>query len=797
MVQKPQQKPDGALNHLRVLELGAPGATGAGMWLAGMGADVIKVEPPAGDVLRSYPPFANDIPGPERSLWHLFFNRNKRSIALDIASPADKARFLSLVQGADIVLESFQPGYLASIGLGYEDLKKVNSSIILVSLTTFGQTGPHSQYLGDDLIAMAASGYMMWGGDNTRSPVVAPAFQAYQLGGLYGAFATLIANRRRRLTGRGQHVDVSLAEAVCYAASFLLTQWMGGRNRTEREGIKVAGGAQIVTCLDGWVLLAPFSKRSWQSLEIDWMQDPVLSTEPWASDQQYRRANGDVIGALREVFISQFKTWDFVFEAQKRHIPVAPVATPKEYLESEQVQARGLIVESTHPVVGTYKHVRGPFIPNETPWDTTRHAPLLDEHRAEVLAEAGVKRVTVPSGGAEGRHDRQPLEGIRILDFTRVRAGPMGTNILADFGAEVIKIESATIDTFRRGRAQEGFDGLNRNKKSIQLNMKNAKAKQLFFELVKKSDVVVENFTYKVMDDLGIGYDELKKHNPRIILVGMPPLGKTGPYAPWTTYGQQLFSFSGMCYLWAHPESPMESRSKIAYADDTSAPQMVFAMLAALEYRDRAGKGQYVEIAQCEGLAYMMNPVYMDYFINGRVWEPRGNWHPVAAPHGAYKCLGHEAWLAISCETEEHWQALTRYLDNPDLLTDPRFATREARQKNRIALDEVIEKTTSEQTPRQAMWLAQRAGVPAHECSTNEDLFDDPHKRERGFVRHGSFPGWPKADLRGPAVILSETPGVIRTGEPVEGEHNYQVFNEVLGLTRAQIDQLTADKVIY
>jgi crotonobetainyl-CoA:carnitine CoA-transferase CaiB-like acyl-CoA transferase len=138
----------------------------------------------------------------------------------------------------------------------------------------------------------------------------------------------------------------------------------------------------------------------------------------------------------------------------------------------------------------------------------------------------------------------------------------------------------------------------------------------------------VENFTYRVMDDLGIGYDELKKHNPKIILVGMPPMGKTGPYAPWTTYGQQLFSFSGMCYLWAHPESPMESRSKIAYADDTSAPQMVFAMLAALEYRDRTGKGQFVEIAQCEGLAYMMNPIYMDYFINSRVWEPRGTGTP-------------------------------------------------------------------------------------------------------------------------------------------------------------------------
>jgi benzylsuccinate CoA-transferase BbsF subunit len=240
----------------------------------------------------------------------------------------------------------------------------------------------------------------------------------------------------------------------------------------------------------------------------------------------------------------------------------------------------------------------------------------------------------------------------------------------------------------------------------------------------------------------------------------------------------------------------MEAHPKIPYPDDTAANQMVLAVLAALEHRDRTGEGQYLEIAQVEGLAYMLTPAYLDYLINGRDWEPRGNWHPVAAPFGVYRCLGHDAWLAISCETEEQWRGLVQALGSPDWAGDPRFATRDGRREARANLDVQIEGWTAEHTPRQAMELLQRAGAPAFEVSSNEDLYFDLHLRERGLLRRGSFPKWPTAEYRGPAVALSETPGRVRKGAPEQGEDNYAVLGALLGLSREEVDRLKAENVV-
>ncbi len=432
-----------------------------------------------------------------------------------------------------------------------------------------------------------------------------------------------------------------------------------------------------------------------------------------------------------------------------------------------------------------------------TPWGPGRPAPLLDQDRAAILEDIAPK-AAAPRGGAVDGDKRMPLEGVRILDFTRVRSGPTGTSILANYGAQVIKIESNTIDTFRNIELRTPqLDTLHRDKESIQLNLKDPRARDLFLDLAKQSDVVIENFTYKVMDDLGLSYEELRQAKPDIILAGMPPLGKTGPFAWWTTYGQQLMGLSGMSYLWGYPDSPMEAHPKIPYPDDTAAAQLVFAVMAALEHRDRTGEGQYIEIAQVEGLAFLLAPAYMDYLINGREWGPLGNVHPVAAPFGVYGAQGYDAWVAVSCETEDHWRALVAAMGAADWVQDERFSTRSGRREHKGDLDAYLEEWTSQRTPRQAMWELQMARVPAFEVPNNEDLYYDLHLRDRGFLTRGSFPGFEDAEYREALVALSESPGRVRKGAPVEGADNYEIFGDLLGLSKEEVDRLVEEKVIH
>ena len=789
-----------ALGHLRVIEVGGPAAAITSFWLGGTGADVIKVEPSGGDRMRTYPPFAGDIEDIERGIYHLHFDAGKRSIALDLEDEADKAQFVALVRSADVLIESFPRGYMESLGLGYEQMHALHPCLVYEPVTAFGQTGPHKDYEGDDMVALAASGYMSWAGDDAMPPCVAPSFQGYQLGGLVGGFAALSALRHRKKSGSGQWIDLSLQQALIYLYGGSVMQYIGSRDLVRRVGSKVFGGASIYAVQDGHIIIAPFNEKSWQAMEIDWMQDALLSEEPFKSDREHRRANGDVIGALYEAFIGQYNMWDFVNEAQVRRVPVAPVSTPKIFLESAQTKERGLVVEREHPVVGTFKTLKAPFGMSATPWDVSAPAPQLDEHRDAILADIEPQQALPSSGSSNGASGEKPLplDGVRVLDFTRVRSGPAGTSILADFGAQVIKIESSLIDTFRQIELRTPqFDGINRDKESIELNLRDPRARDIFLELVKKADVIIENFTYKVMDNLGLSYDELRAVKPDIILAGMPPMGKTGPFASWTTYGQQLMGYTGGIYLWGYEDSPMEAHPKIPYPDDVAASQLNLAVLAALEHRDRTGEGQYLEIAQVEGLAYVMTPIYMDYLINGREQGPQGNTHPVNAPFGSYRTAGFDSWVVISCETEEHWQALVSVMVDAYLDENPNFATRALRRENKAELDALITEWTAERTQRQAMGILQKAGVPASEVSTNEDLFYDQHLWARGFLRRDSFPGYPDAEYRAPLVFMSESPGRVRHAGPDQGAQNDAIFGGLLGMSKEEIAKLKEEKVIY
>ena len=786
----------GALAHLRVLDLTGPYAQYCGRLMADLGADVAMIEPPEGDVGRRLKPFAGGFPDPERSITYLTFNLNKRSVVLDLKDARDRERFLSLVAASDILLEDGSAGDLKSLSLGYEDLKGINPGLIYTSITPFGFEGPYSAYLGGELIVQALGGMMYGFGDPDVRPAMAPLAPGYQLPAQHAAFASLIALRYRNVSGKGQHIEVSIQEVLAnilayfgrYAASNQI-------NRRPGSGTGMAPTNTYPT-KDGFIYMQPGYPRHVDAL-FEWMDNPTLKDDVW-KDREFRRQNGDVITSLVSEFSVGFTKMEFAEEAQSRHIPCAPLMTIEDLVQDKHLRSRGFFVTVDHPVVGRYETPGGPFRMSEGPRYPYHPAPRLGQDTAAVLEE-WVK----PRQAETTTRDAEmtlPLKGLRIIDFSRVWAGPYMTRYLAELGAEVIKVESNMLpDRVQAvGPFSFNFAEINRGKRSITLNMAHEKARPLVERLFQVSDVVVENFRSGVLEGWGLGYQRLQELKPTIIYLSMPGMGNSGPRSGELTYGQSLLAYTGLMNLWAHPESPGITRPKVPLPDFFAAATGAFALLSALEYRDRTGKGQMIELAQVEGLVATMGVAFLDYFLNGRIWESTGNQDPNAAPHDVFPCLGQDAWCAIACYTEEQWQALCTALDSPPWTDDPKFATLADRLENLEELNAHVSAWTREMTSRQVMRILQRAGVPAGIVSNGEDLYYDPNLRARDYVvTIDHRPAYGVLEHPGATVRLSETPSRIVGRCPEQGEHNDVVFGGLLGLSDEEIRRLVEEQVIY
>ena len=795
----------GALAHLRVLDLTGPYTQYCGRLMADMGADVVKVEPPEGDPGRYLKPFAGEVVDPERSITFLAFNLNKRSVLLDLKDERDLERFRSLAAAADILLDDGAAGDLKSLSLGYEEMRGLNPGLIYTSITPFGLWGPYSAYLGGELIVQALGGLMYGYGDPDVRPAMAPLGQGHQLAAQHAAFATLAALRYRNISGRGQHVEVSIQEVLAnilayfsrYADAFQINRRLGA-------GTNMAPTNTYPT-KDGLIYMQPSYPRHIEAL-FEWIGDPALDADAW-KDREFRRQNSDVLTPIISEFTMGFTKMEFVQEAQRRHIPCAVLMTTKDLVQDEHLRSRDFFVSLDHPVVGRYEAPSCPFRMTESPWRFYSSAPRLGQDPAAVMEEWAEPRrseasISTPRSttGATRSEPPLPLEGLRILDFSRVWAGPYMTRYLAELGAEVIKVESNMLPDRGQAVGPFGFNfaEINRGKRSITLNMTRKKARLLAERLVQSSDVIVENFRSGVLDQWGLGYQRLRELKPSIIYLSMPGMGNSGPRASELTYGQSLLAYTGLMDLWAHPESPGITRPKVPLPDFIAAATGAFALLSALEYRDRTGKGQMIELAQLEGLVGTMGVALLDISLNGRIWEACGNRDSNFAPHDVFPCLGHDAWCAIACYTEEQWRALCAALDNPPWTHDPRFAHLDGRLKNLEELNAHIGSWTCEMTSLQVMRTLQKAGVPAGIVANAEDLYYDINLRARDYiVTVDHRPVFDILEQPGGTVHLSETPSRIVASCPQIGQHNQAVFGGLLGLSDQEIQRLAEEQVIY
>ena len=400
-----------------------------------------------------------------------------------------------------------------------------------------------------------------------------------------------------------------------------------------------------------------------------------------------------------------------------------------------------------------------------------------------------------------------PLSGYRVLDFGWVLAGALPGMVLADMGAEVLKVETRQrMDYMRLGRPIIGdepdpeqhplFHNVNRGKLSIAVNTTKPGAIDLIKELVPHCDVVVENFSPGVMDRLGLGYDVLSGIKSEIVMASISSNGQTGPLRDLRAYAPSIGALSGLDSTMGY-EGERPLGLKHAYADIVGALHSVFAIVSALHQKERTGQGQYIDVSMLRATVATMGAGLMEYEMTGRVMGPKGNYDPAMAPYGNYPCQGDDAWVSIAVRTENEWQGLKTGMDNPAWCEEERFSSRYSRLENRRDLDDNLSAWTRERTAGYITELLQANGVAAIPVMGAEDRLFNPHFKERGLYSDIEHPSLGVEPVYNIMWNLERTPPSIHRHAPLLGEHNQKIFGGLLGMAEEEITRLEEDQVLW
>ena len=404
--------------------------------------------------------------------------------------------------------------------------------------------------------------------------------------------------------------------------------------------------------------------------------------------------------------------------------------------------------------------------------------------------------------------DKKPLEGLKVLDFCWVAMGPMTTKYLAEYGATVVRVESAKRPETLRTAApfRDGVSGINRsgyfannnpNKYGITIDMRHPKAKDLILRIVPGVDLVTENFTPGTMESWGLGYQELKNVNPRIIMFSASMLGRGGPLERQPGFGPVLASLAGLTHITGWPDrDPVNPYG--AYTDFVVPRFAVAAILAALDYRRREGEGTHLDISQLETSIHFSSPFILDYTVNGREQERMGNRDPGAAPHGVYPCKGEDRWIAIACTTDAEWQALCQVMDptGQNGVHQERYSTFGGRKSGEDDLDRMIGEWTREWDARELMGALQSVGVPAGVVNDSRDLFEDAQLMHREHFKYLDHPEIGRYASERSEFNLSRTPGSLDMPAPLIGQHTEYALKNLFGLSDDEYQILKDDGVL-
>ena len=801
-----EESHDGAIDGIRVVEVGEGKALAyAGKLFHGLGAEVIKVERPGGDAMRAYGPFPSDKPDPAHSGMFIFLNGGKRGSRLDVETANGREELVSLLDGADVLLHSFQPAAAKRLGLEPEGLLERYPRLIVSAVTPYGSTGPYVEWRGYAIQAHSGSSVARRIGDPEREPLTSPLDQAeIQHGAVHIATATVLALVHRNRTGRGQFVDVGVMEAVTLAIAGNSTpmQVYGdqpGILPGKRGGRMLSGGPWgVFAARDGDLDVITLIDRQWRTF-LEYLGNPE-----WGKDPRFAKVQGPALRALSEEARQELhrhlqdcfrertvaEVWEFT---QRARISFQPVHTVSQVVESDHMQERAFFVSAPGP----HPPLRVPGAPyrmSVTPWAPPGPPPALDEEPASGWTSE-------PVASPEPRVDAGslPLEGVRVIDLGQVWAGPLLGRYLADYGTDSIVVDTESRPRNPVGQADQSsplwWENTFRNRRSVQLDLKTPKGVELFKGLLRTADVMIDNFTPRVMPNFGLNYEDLAAEFPRLIIAALSAAGRTGPWSDALSYGPSLTGLYGVKSVNGYPEDGvvMEDASDL---DPIAGTYGMLAIMAALHHRDRTGEGQMIEIAQGEAGFVAMTEAMIEHLWNGREMGPQGNLHRVLAPHGIYPCAGDDRWIAIACGSDEEWSALARAAGHEEWVERDEFRTAAGRRAARAELDAAIGGWTASEDETALTQRVQEAGVAAFPAMAVVDMVADPqhsHRREHVELTEAAPM---KNVLNGSPWHLSAAPPRVRRRVPDPGQHNEEVFGELLGLSSTEVRALQEEGVI-
>ena len=781
------------LSGLRIIDMTDERGALCGRVLADLCADVIYVEPPSGAPFRQAAPL---VPERHTSLAFAFRNAGKRGVALDIATASGREQLHRLLDTADAWVESNPPGSLVPHGFDPEDVRRTYPALVITSITDFGQSGPHRDFRGTDMIGYAMGGMLYRAGAAQRPPVVAPGSQAYDTASITAAFGTVTALYHRRTTGRGDWLDVSVQEATANLADWSVPLYSMMAYYTHREG---AGMYPVYRCTDGWVRLIVIGIKHWRALRA-WMGEPAELQDPIYDEFLQRVFNRPAIEPVIQRFFANWTKEAVACEAQARGIPATPVLEPGEVLDNEHTHARGTFVELDLLPGVKAKAPSGFFEFDGVRVGPTRRAPSIGEHNQAVAAE--VRATPLHHGAAAAAADPSfPFAGLRVIDFGVGVAGVEVGRLLAEYGAEVIKIESSRAADFIRqvipGPMNPPFASANRTKWGFGVNLKTPEGAALARKLVSMADVVIENSATGVMDRLGLGYHDLQQINPRVIMFSTQLLGASGPWKGWSGYGPNAHAVSGLQYLWNYPEDRDKPEGSTNIHPDHLVGRLgALAVVAALLRREHDGRGVHIHVAQFEALVQLLGDLFIKESLAPGTVHPQGNSSDHGAPWGVYPCAGEDEWCVINVRNDAEWQALRTALGSPDWMHAPEYDTVEGRRQASAQIDADLAAWSSEHAPVDVMALLQSHAVPAAVVEHPVHQVNDPHLIERGFFQRIDQVGLGPVILEGAGFKASGMPPARVESAPLLGQHTRMICRSWLEMSEADVDALIATGVL-
>ncbi|MFV8320488.1 CoA transferase [Mycobacterium sp. 23] len=774
------------LDELRVVEISDRLAGSyCGKLLVDTGAQVRKVEPPQGDPLRTYSATCSPVPPGHDAPLFCYLNAGKSSLSV---SP-ESQRLQAELAGADVVIVAVAPSRATELGIDPQRLLAESPRTVVVTISDFGWSGPFADRAATEFTLQAWSGCTGFRGDPAGPPISIGGDLGEYMGGVYAAFGALAVRRRVQRGGPGEHLDLSMLEAITAMQS---SEWLHSQLLRVPPIRRTLEVPSIVPAKDGYVGITMVTGQQWLDFAA-MVECPQFEEIPQLRFQIGRWEYRDFIYESIGPWFAERTVAEIVELGQLFRLPIAALGNGATIRDMEYMIERGVFVRNP----AGFHQPRAPWLMAECGPAPVRETPGLGANDDESPWR--------PSEHASSTADAElPLRGVRIVDLTAFWAGPAATHLLAAFGADVLKVESIQRpDGIRYSGGMRTdvddwweygwvFHAMNTNKRSVTLDLGSEEGRGLFRTLVAGADVVIENFSPRVMDHFGLTADVLLKINPELVVTRMPAFGLAGPWRERVGFAPTMEQIGGLTWVTGLPETPPVTPR--GACDPLAGVHAAFAVLAALHFTERTGTGQQVELPMLETVlnTTAIQPIEAEVF--GKTLSRRGNRGQGGALQNIYRCAGDDDWIAVSMCDDRQWASLVNVIG---ALRDQELTGEAGRRERADEIDLALQEWFATQPLDATVELLAAAGVPAAPVGSPSLVTENPQLRARGFFESlvhprtgpGLYPTPPFALLAGQRQWLLRPP-------PTLGEHNEDILRDQCGLTEAELEHLAAGKVI-